>query len=193
MQLESIKEQIKASIALKNQLLTSPAFLAMLVEVTEAMVAVFQNKGRLLIAGNGGSAADAQHIAGELVGRFLLERAALSAIALSADTSVLTALGNDYAFAVIFARQVEAHGRAGDLFWGISTSGNSVNVLEALKTAKRIGMVTVGLTGQGGGKMLDLCDYCLCIPSCDTPRVQESMLLAEHIICGLVEKTLFGK
>lgn len=190
--IQALQSQVAASIALKRRWLAQPRLLKQLLALAEAAVAVFQNGGRLLLAGNGGSAADAQHVAGELVGRFMRERAALPALALSTDTSILTALGNDYAFKIVFARQVEAQGRRGDMLLGISTSGNSANVVEALKTARARGLITAGLTGRGGGKMAPWCDHCICIPSRDTPRVQESMLLLEHMLCGLIEDGMFG-
>ena len=189
--IQTIRKQINASIALKRQLLANPAVLNQLAELATAAADVLGNGGRLLLAGNGGSAADAQHIAGELVGRFMRERGALPALALTTDSSILTALGNDYDFDYIFARQVEAQGRRGDMLLGISTSGNSANVVRALQTARAMGLFTAGLTGQGGGKMAPLCDYCICIPSRDTPRIQESMLLVEHILCGMIEDAIF--
>ena len=190
--IQALQSQVAASIALKRRWVAQPRLLKQLLALAEAAVAVFQNGGRLLLAGNGGSAADAQHVAGELVGRFMRERAALPALALSTDTSILTALGNDYAFKIVFARQVEAQGRRGDMLLGISTSGNSANVVEALKTARARGLITAGLTGRGGGKMAPWCDHCIRIPSRDTPRVQESMLLLEHMLCGLIEDGMFG-
>ncbi len=190
--IQALQNQVAASIALKRRWVAQPRLLKQLLALAEAAVAVFQNGGRLLLAGNGGSAADAQHVAGELVGRFMRERAALPALALSTDTSILTALGNDYAFKIVFARQVEAQGRRGDMLLGISTSGNSANVVAALKTARARGLITAGLTGRGGGKMAPWCDHCICIPSRDTPRVQESMLLLEHMLCGLIEDGMFG-
>lgn len=146
--------------------------------------------GKVLLCGNGGSAADAQHIAGELVGRFLRERRPLPALALNANTSVLTALGNDYGFEEVFARQVAALGRPGDVLVAISTSGNSSNVLRAAAVAREMGLKVIGLTGAGGGKLRELCDLCLCVPSTSTPRIQEMHILIGHIICQLVEESL---
>lgn len=154
--------------------------------VTEALA----GGGKVLLCGNGGSAADAQHIAGELVGRFLKERRPLPALALHTNTSVLTALGNDYGFEEVFARQVAALGRPGDVLVVISTSGNSPNVLRAAEVAKERGMKVIGLTGAGGGKLKQLCDLCLCVPSASTPRIQEMHILIGHIICQLVEEAL---
>lgn len=149
--------------------------------------------GKILIMGNGGSASDAQHFAAEFVGRFLMERRALPAIALSTDTSILTAVGNDYGFDDVFRRQVEALALPGDLVVGISTSGNSANVLNALKEAKKKGCVTAGLLGRDGGAIKEVADLALVVPVDQTPRIQESHSLIIHILCDLVEKSLFGK
>jgi D-sedoheptulose 7-phosphate isomerase len=146
--------------------------------------------GQILFCGNGGSAADAQHLAAEFVGRFLKERRAFRAIALNTNTSSLTALGNDYGFEAVFARQVEAYGHPGDALVAISTSGNSPNVLQAVETARRLGLVTLGLSGGSGGPLAAACDTCLTVPSPSTPRVQEGHILIGHIICGLVEDSL---
>jgi len=146
----------------------------------------------VLVCGNGGSAADASHIAGELVGRFLLDRPGLPVIALTVDPAVMTAWSNDRAFDTVFARQVEALGRPGGVVWGISTSGNSKNVLAALEAAKRMGMGTVGLTGEGGGRMAPLCDALIAAPSRFTPHIQELHLCAYHFICAEIERRLFG-
>jgi len=147
--------------------------------------------GKILIFGNGGSAADSQHMAAELVGRFKKERKALAAIALTANTSNITALANDYGYDIIFSRQLEALGAKGDVALGISTSGNSKNVIGAIKAAKAIGMKTIGLTGAGGGQMADICDLLIAVDSKDTPRIQESHVTIIHIICELVEERLF--
>jgi len=147
---------------------------------------------KILFAGNGGSAADAQHLAGELVSRLNFDRPGLAAFALTTDSSVLTAIGNDYGFDKLFARQLNAVGVAGDVFFAISTSGRSPNVLNALKEARRKSMITVGLTGKTGGEMPPLCDYCLQIPSSETPKIQEGHIALGHIICGLIERELFG-
>lgn len=161
--------------------------------VVEKIVDCLRAGGKLLIAGNGGSAADAQHLAGEFVSRFNYDRPGLPAIALTTDTSILTAIGNDYGYERLFERQVQALGRAGDVFLGISTSGNSVNVVSAFQQARSMGMFTVGLTGQHEGKMHGLCDLCLCMPSSETPKIQEGHIAVGHIICGLVESTLFPR
>lgn len=146
---------------------------------------------KILIAGNGGSAADAQHFAGELVSRFQFNRPALSAIALTTDSSILTSIGNDYGYANVFARQIEAHGRNGDIFIAISTSGNSANILKAIESAKSIGLIVIGLTGRAGGEMKPMCDICLCAPSDSTPRIQEFHLVYEHTLCACIESSLF--
>jgi D-sedoheptulose 7-phosphate isomerase len=160
--------------------------------VADECVAAYRRGNRILLAGNGGSAADAQHIAAEFVSRYAFDRPGLASIAFTTDTSMLTAIGNDYGYEQVFRRQLDANGRQGDVFIGISTSGNSPNVLTALQRARELGIVTVGLTGQGGVKMQSLCDYCLQVPSMSTPRIQESHIMIGHIICGIVEDTLFG-
>jgi D-sedoheptulose 7-phosphate isomerase len=159
--------------------------------VARLCVSSLRAGNKVLIAGNGGSAADAQHIAAEFVSRFYFDRPGLAAIALTTDTSALTAIGNDYGFERLFSRQVEALGRSGDVFIGISTSGNSPNVLAALNECRTRGIVTVGFTGQGGGKMTALCDHCLRMPSGETPKIQEGHIVVGHIICGLVEREMF--
>lgn len=142
----------------------------------------------IFLMGNGGSACDCQHFAAELVGRFQKERQAMAAVALTTDTSILTALGNDYGFEIVFSRQVEALVRPGDLVIGISTSGNSANIMKALEKANERGAVTIGLTGRSGGKMKNLCDICICIPSDVTARIQEAHLLVEHLVCQRIEE-----
>ena len=183
---------LRESIELQQQLLQAPWFESTVTAICDACVAAYQRGNKLLIAGNGGSAADAQHFAGELVSRFYFDRAPLSAIALTTDTSILTAIGNDYGYRNVFSRQVQANGRPGDVFFAISTSGNSENIVHAIQTAKAMGIIVVGLTGGTGGKMKDLCDFCLCVPSPSTPRIQESHLLIEHIICAAIEQHIFG-
>lgn len=167
------------------------SFLSSISKIVDMLAGCFTQKGRLLVFGNGGSAADAQHICGELVGRFQKERSPLDALALSTNTSVLTAWANDCHFDSIFSRQVEAHGRPGDVAWGISTSGNSRNVLEGLKKAKELGLGTVGLLGSGGGLCLGCCDVALVVNSSSTPRIQELHLVSYHIICALLEERIF--
>jgi D-sedoheptulose 7-phosphate isomerase len=155
--------------------------------IAEALSKTALADGRILVCGNGGSASDSQHIAGEFVGRFKRERRAIASVALSADTSVLTCLGNDYGFDMVFARQVEALGRPGDALLAISTSGNSANVLKAVEKARERNMTVIGFLGGSGGRLRPLCDLVFLAPSADTPRIQEMHILAAHIICGLVE------
>lgn len=161
--------------------------------ISITIISAYGKGGKVFIAGNGGSAADAQHIAAELVSRFYKERKALAAESLTVNTSNLTAIANDYDFSVVFSRQLEANARKGDVFWGISTSGNSKNILSAINTAKNIGMKIIGFTGGDGGKMAEpgMCDHLIKIPSKDTPRIQENHILIAHIICELVENSLF--
>ncbi len=152
-----------------------------------------RNGGKLLFAGNGGSAADAQHFAAELAGRFLMEREPLAAFSLCVDPSVMTCIGNDYGYDAVFSRQVAALGRKGDVFTGISTSGNSKNIIEAVRMAKTIGMKTVCLLGKGGGELAGMCDCALVVPSDMTPRIQEIHTYTVHLLCGYLEKELFGE
>lgn len=161
--------------------------------VSRKAIETYQNHNKILIAGNGGSAADAQHIAGEFVSKFYFDRPGLASIALTTDSSILTAIGNDYGYEYLFARQVQANGVHGDMFIGISTSGNSKNIIKAINECKDKGILTVGLTGQDGGKVSEICDYCIKVPSSETPRIQESHILIGHIICSVVEEALFGK
>ena len=191
MQTEIIN-QIKASIALKMKVLDQQSLLSDIEEATKAILEAFKNKHKILLAGNGGSAADSQHIAAELVNRFYFDRPGLPAVALTTDTSILTAVGNDHGFSNLFARQINALGNEGDVFIGISTSGTSLNIIEALKECREKKMFAIGLTGSTGGKMKDLCDICLCVPSEETPRIQEMHILIGHIICNIVEIELFG-
>ena len=181
---------IEASIATHQRLLNSEATVCLIAAVAESIVKAMQQGGKLLLFGNGGSAADAQHIAAEFVGRFAIERAALPAFALSVNTSCITAIGNDYGFDQVFARQIEAFGKAGDVALGISTSGNSPNVLLGLAKAKEIGLTTVVLTGDSEGKMKNDADYCVCVPSRETPRIQECHILIGHVIAELAEKAM---
>jgi len=187
-----IIKQIQESIEVKTRLLQDKSMLELINIVAQKCTEVYNSDKKTLLAGNGGSAADAQHIAGEFVSRFYFDRPGLSSIALTTDTSILTAIGNDYGFERLFSRQIEAHGSEGDMFIAISTSGNSKNLIEALKAAKKKKLITVGLTGQTGGEMAELCDYCIKVPSTETPRIQESHILIGHIICAIVEENLFG-
>ena len=159
-------------------------------QIINIQLECLNNGGKILIAGNGGSASDAQHFAGELVGRFLLEREGMPVIALNTDTSVLTCLGNDYGYNKVFSRQVEALGNPGDVFIGISTSGNSENIIEAVNIAKEKGLKTIGFLGKDGGKLKDICDKSLIIPFKSTARVQEAHITSIHIICEIIEQTI---
>jgi D-sedoheptulose 7-phosphate isomerase len=188
-----IETQIEESYRVKKKILEDSRFIGVVCEASKKCVEIYRNGQKTLIAGNGGSAADAQHIAGEFVSKLNMERPGIASIALTTDTSILTAIGNDYGFEKIFSRQVEAIGVMGDMFIGISTSGNSKNVIEALKTCKDKGIVTVGLTGKSGGAMATICEYCIKVPTDKTPRVQETHILIGHIICSIVEEGLFGK
>ena len=169
------------------------ALLATVEIAAMACIACLRRGGKILLAGNGGSAAGAQHMAAELMGRFAFERPGLPAIALTTDTSVITAIGNDYGYEHVFARQVQAHGNKGDVFIGYSTSGKSTNILLAFEEARACGLVCIGFTGNRGGPMRELCDFLLEIPSDETPRIQEGHLVLSHILCGLVEESLFRR
>jgi D-sedoheptulose 7-phosphate isomerase len=160
--------------------------------IADSLTRSFRDGGKLMIAGNGGSAADAQHIAGEFLSRLNFDRNPLPAIALTVDSSVLTAIGNDYGFDRTFERQVIGLGRPGDVFVAISTSGRSPNILAALRAARKIGITTVGFTGDGEREMLSYCDHCLAAPAAETPLIQQIHIVAAHAICGLVERNLFG-
>jgi len=190
---EYISNQVAKSIDVKQKLLDSQELMDLIQEVALKCVEVYRNGNKTLIAGNGGSAADAQHIAGEFVSRFYFDRPGLASVALTTDTSIMTAIGNDYGYEKLFSRQVQANGIEGDMFIGISTSGNSANVVEALKECKEKGIITVGLTGEKGGLMAEMCDFCIKVPSNETPRVQEAHILIGHIICAVVEEAIFGK
>jgi D-sedoheptulose 7-phosphate isomerase len=186
-------KSIEASIAVKQRLLQDRKLISSIARVSEVLVTALKRGNKLLLFGNGGSAADVQHIASEFVGRFAFDRPALPALALSVNTSCVTAIGNDYGFDHVFSRQLEALARPGDLAIGFSTSGNSPNVLNGISTAKNMGLHTVALTGTPGGKLkqaLDL-DHCLCVPSSETPRIQECHVLIGHIMSELVEQELF--
>jgi len=188
-----IANQVRKSYEVKQELYRNSELISLIQDVSLKAVEVYKKGKKTLIAGNGGSAADAQHIAGEFVSKFYFDRPGLASIALTTDTSILTAIGNDYGYEKLFSRQVQANGVEGDMFIGISTSGNSKNIIEALKECREKGIITVGLTGENGGAMKELCDYCICVPSNETPRIQESHILIGHIICAVVEEELFGK
>jgi D-sedoheptulose 7-phosphate isomerase len=186
-----VSNSIAASIAVKQRLLDRRDVIETVARVSEVLVDAFDRGGKVLLFGNGGSAADAQHIAAEFVGRFAFDRPALPALALSVNTSSVTAIGNDYGFDLVFSRQIEALGRPGDVAIGISTSGNSANVLRGIAAARKMGLHTVALTSETGGKLKSAVDYCLCAPSNETPRIQECHILIGHIIAELVEQTIF--
>ena len=179
-------------MATKQALLEHSNLLALIEKASILLIEAYESGHKTLLAGNGGSAADAQHIAGEFVSRFYFERPGIPSIALNTDTSVLTSIGNDYGYEKIFSRQIQAQGQKGDVFIGISTSGNSKNIIEALLACKEKGIKSIGLTGAGKGKMTDLCDICIEVPSVETPRIQESHILIGHILCCIVEDELFG-
>ncbi len=186
-----IKQNIEDSIALKTQVLADEVIQAKISDVTDAIVKCYSQKGKVLFCGNGGSAADSQHLAAELSGRYYYDRPPLPSEALHVNTSYITAVANDYSYNQVYARLLKAIGNDGDIIIGLSTSGNSANVVEALKVAKKKNMVTIGFTGEGGGEMADHCDILIPIPSRDTPRIQECHMMIGHAVCQIVELTLF--
>ena len=190
--MEKIKQLIQASIDVKEQVLQNEEVLKTVATVANLIVDSLQKGGRIYFCGNGGSAADAQHLAGEFSGRFYTDRKALPAEALHCNTSYLTAVANDYSYDVVYARLIEGIGNKGDVLVGLSTSGNSANIVKAFETAKAKGIITVGFTGTTGGKMKDLSDHLINVPSNDTPRIQETHILLGHIICQLVEEKFFA-
>ena len=183
--------QISEAQRVMTAMLDDEVLLSAVADASDACIDCMKRGGKILLAGNGGSAADAQHIAGEFVSRFAFDRPGLPAIALTTDSSILTAIGNDYGYDKLFARQVQAHGNKGDIFIGYSTSGKSPNILRAFEEARNLGLICVGLTGNRGGAMRELCDYLLEVPSSDTPKIQEGHLVLGHILCGLVENAIF--
>jgi D-sedoheptulose 7-phosphate isomerase len=183
---------IEASIAMKQSMLSSRELTSTMARVSEILVHALKQGKKALFFGNGGSAADAQHIAAEFVGRFAFDRPALPALALSVNSSCVTAIGNDYGFDLVFSRQLEALAGSGDVAIGISTSGNSPNVVRAMSTARKMELHTVALTGAAGGALRDKVDHCICAPSNETPRIQECHILVGHIISELVESEMFG-
>jgi len=185
--------ELAESAAAIAALAADPALCAAVDRAAGMVVASLKAGGKLMICGNGGSAADAQHWAAEFVSRFMYDRPGLAAIALTTDTSILTAIGNDYGYERLFARQVEALGRSGDILFAISTSGRSPNIVAALRAARALGIATVGFTGAGGGDMPGLCDLCLRMPSDSTARIQEGHEAAGHAICALVERAMFPR
>lgn len=187
-----IKEVVAESIATKEALLEDEQILQEVEKIVQACVDAFRSGKKVLFCGNGGSAADAQHLAGELSGRFYLDREPLFAEAMHVNTSFLTAVANDYSFEEAYARMVRAAGREGDVLFALSTSGNSPNILAAIHSARRMGMKVVGMTGRKGGRFPEICDFILKVPSDNTPRIQECHILLGHIICELVEAAIFG-
>ncbi len=188
-----IEQRIRESIQTKELLLQNQTFMENIQKATDQCIAAFRNKGKVLFCGNGGSAADAQHLAAEFSGRFYYDRDPLDSEALHVNTSYLTAVANDYSYDEVYARLVRAKGQSGDVLFAISTSGNSGNILKAIEAARAKGMIVIGMTGASGGKMASMCDILLNVPSGDTPRIQECHILAGHIICELVESGLFPK
>lgn len=189
--LDYVTSEFRASLAVKERILGDAALMQQVTDMGHLLIDCYEAGNKILVAGNGGSAADAQHIVAEFVSRFNFDRPGLPALALTTDSSILTAVGNDYGYEQLFRRQLEANGVAGDIFLGISTSGNSPNILAALEAAKQKGIMSFGFTGESGGKMRALCDHCLCVPSGDTPRIQEAHILIGHTLCAMVELALF--
>jgi D-sedoheptulose 7-phosphate isomerase len=191
--IDRIKEAINQSVDLKNAILEDESFLLAIQIVAFKMIACFENGGKVLFCGNGGSAADAQHLAAEFSGRFYYDRPPLYAEALHVNSSFVTAVANDYSYDEVYARMIRAMGRKGDILVAISTSGNSGNILRAIDVAQELGMIVVGMTGKTGGLMKDKCNFLLNPPSTDTPRVQESHIMIGHILCELFEAAVFPK
>jgi len=189
---DKIKKIIQASINVKEKLLQSEELIGTIEKVVDVIVKAFQNGRRVYFCGNGGSAADAQHLAAEFTGRFYTDRKALPSEALHCNTSYLTAVANDYSYDVVYSRIIEGIGQEGDVIVGLSTSGNSKNIVKAFEKAREKKLITVGFTGEGGGGMRACSDYLINVPSADTPRIQESHIMAGHIICQLVEEKYFG-
>ena len=187
-----IKNQIKDSYETKKAIYENDVLLDKIEKLSRLCVELYRGKNKTILAGNGGSAADSQHIAAELVGRYGFDRPSIPSLALTTDTSNLTAIGNDYGYDKIFSRQLEGMGQDGDIFIGISTSGNSQNLINAFKVAKEKNILTVALVGKDGGKMAQMADIALIVPSNSTPRIQESHILIGHILCDIIEKEIFG-
>ena len=188
----SIQDLIKNSIEVKRKILFDEKVISTVNICIDIITNAFKNGNKVLFCGNGGSAADAQHLAAEFSGRFYIDRDALPAEALHCNTSYMTAVANDYSYDVIYSRLIKGIGNKGDVLIGLSTSGNSINIVKAFEMAKEKGMITIGFTGESGGKMKVLCDYLVNVPSTDTPRIQESHILLGHIVCQLVEEKLFN-
>ncbi|AZZ94582.1 SIS domain-containing protein [Hahella sp. KA22] len=190
--MDYVKERIRDSIAVKQRLLADEPLMEKVLRLGQVCVEVYKRGNKVILAGNGGSAADAQHIAAEFVSRFEFDRPGLPALAVTTDTSMLTAIGNDYGYERVFARQVEANAKPGDLFIGITTSGNSKNILVALESAKEMDLITAAFAGSGG-KVQALAEHVINVPSTHTPRIQECHIMIGHIICGIVEDAIFGE
>jgi D-sedoheptulose 7-phosphate isomerase len=191
--MSKITDIISKSIETKERIKTNAVLLKTIEDVTHEIVKCFNNSGQVLWCGNGGSAADAQHLAAELSGRFYFDREPLNSEALHVNTSYITAVANDYSYDQVYERLVRAKGHKGDVLIGLSTSGNSGNVIKAIEVANQRGLITVGMTGESGGKMKSICNYLINVPSNDTPRIQESHIMIGHIICEMVEEQLFKK
>jgi D-sedoheptulose 7-phosphate isomerase len=191
--MDTVTRSIAGSIATKQQILDTPELLDTIRRVADVMVEALGNGRRILWCGNGGSAADAQHLAAELSGRFYYDRPPLNSEALHCNTSYLTAVANDYGYDLIYSRMINGSCQKGDVLVGLSTSGNSKNIVNAFKKAKELGVITVALTGETGGEMKALADYLLNVPSSDTPRIQECHIMLGHIICEMVEATIFPR
>lgn len=187
-----IKTEIIKLQTITQQILDDKNIILTVEKIVKECIDCYKNGNKILFAGNGGSAADSQHLAAELVSRLKFNRAGLAAIAITTDTSILTAIGNDYGFETLFSRQIEALGNKGDVFFAISTSGNSANIIQAINTAKTKKIKVIGLTGQDGGKMADICDFIIKIPTTDTAKIQECHIMLGHTICALIEKKIFS-
>lgn len=190
--MDIIKQRILESINTKQQILDNNELIAAIKKAANLLIEKIRNGGTAYFCGNGGSAADAQHLAAELSGKFYIDRQPLAAEALHCNTSFLTAVGNDYSFDIIYSRLLQGVGHKGDVLIGLSTSGNSKNIINAVDKAKEIGIYTIILTGQSGGLLKNKCDLCICVPSTNTPRIQEAHITIGHIICEIIEQTLFA-
>lgn len=190
--MDIIKQRLLESINTKQQILDNNELIAAIEKAANLLIEKIRNGGTAYFCGNGGSAADAQHLAAELSGKFYIDRQPLAAEALHCNTSFLTAVGNDYSFDIIYSRLLQGVGHKGDVLIGLSTSGNSKNIINAVDKAKEIGIYTIILTGQSGGLLKNKCDLCICVPSTNTPRIQEAHITIGHIICEIIEQTLFA-
>jgi D-sedoheptulose 7-phosphate isomerase len=190
---EIVKLRLKENISIKEKILSDDKLINQIIKVSEVIISCFKNENKLWLCGNGGSAADAQHLAAEFTGRYYFDRPPLPAEAIQVNTSYITAVANDYSYDEIFSRYIKAHGKKGDVLIGITTSGKSSNVIKALQTAKEIGLETIGFTGNYVDMLLKYTDYIVSVPSSDTPRIQEAHITIGHLICEIVEKELFLK